>query len=64
MTLIYVPKHIIRIVFDNCVLQVHVHVVRHPRKFGVFSFSPQCSCLLGCIVEVSFILSFSIIGLL
>jgi hypothetical protein len=64
MSLFEVSKHTVGVVFHDCVLHVHVISVRQLGHFGVQKYSSRSCCLLGHIVEVGFIRSFIIVGLL
>jgi hypothetical protein len=59
-----VSKHIVGVVFHDCVLHVHIISVHQLGHFRVRRYCSRSCCLLSYIVEVGFILFFIIVGLL
>jgi hypothetical protein len=64
MSLFEVSKHIIGVVFHDRVLHVHVVIVRQLGHIRVRRYCSQSCSLFSLIIEVEFIRSFSVIGLL
>jgi hypothetical protein len=64
MSLFEVSKHIVGVVFHNHVLHVHVIIVHHFWHFEVQRYCSRSCSLFSLSIEVGFIRSFSIIGLL
>jgi hypothetical protein len=63
MSIFEIFKHIIGVIFHDHVLHVHVIIVCHLWYFWVRMYCSQSYSLFSLIIEVSFIWSFSIIGL-
>jgi hypothetical protein len=64
MSLFEVSKHIVGVVFHDRVLHVHVVIVCQLGYFGVRWYCPRSCGLLCHIIEVGFIRSFIVVGLL
>jgi hypothetical protein len=64
MSLFEVSKHIIRVIFYDHVLHIHIIIDRQFGHFAVRMYCSQSCSLFSYIIEVSFIQSFIIVGLL
>jgi hypothetical protein len=64
MSLFEVSKQIVRVVFNNHVLHVHVIIVHQLGQFGDRRYCSRSCSLLCHIVEVGFIRSFIVVRLL
>jgi hypothetical protein len=64
MSLFEVSKHIVGVVFHDLILHVHVVIVCQLGQFRVRMYCSRSCSLFNHIIEVGFIRSFIIVGLL